>query len=842
MPIQIHLSGDERLNLGSSSILYLPNTVSLEHLQKIADGLCEQDVIFSADTNTSRELTTYAARFWNEVSAPKKKSISEENFKKLETNYYRNHAWGSKKNSQKIRQLELDAEKFVTDVSDVKERLLQAKKDGELAYSLVNSLLNEIKKFGFGEKLDKWVKATSDGLPNRVIESILREKKNKLSRLEKNKIKAELNKGYRISSEELTLTNDIHPNFLPALKPSTKWTVAIDETGEIHDPNFASEAQNSFVGKFVALIVPESISLPPLDDGFHATDEIHAVVEENLRRLTSQPVGIFGFSVKDPVVFGDNWYQQIDLLIRWVLRLLPIDQHQTTTVKFEVEQTTDYRGSALSIRAESILAELKRISPARYSNLELHMKFVKKKESKFNGYVDTIANCWGSPTPERKALLQHFKLEDHCLLSPDSNGLLERTLIALNDGHSLLPEDWYRLASSINEIGSRTLVDDVLLQLGETAQNAPYVWIRYLAEVQERLRVKEASPHILSRAIGWLNTYKPKDHEIPKIVKLQYRAAQLALDNHQGLSAQDVLAETMALAFQLLDEDAPQAAEVILRSVISMTNAYSFDLMLPYIDKVLEEEPKVFGLKNYGKLLSTRGQLAAFKEDYEGAVNYFDQALLSFNKLSDPIQRSREIKQTQSYRMFALLDKSSANCGLIKDQCEEFVNTQSRTNLNQAVKHMHTWEGTKRFAHHLLLRALATERLKEEYLVDQYIASFDDWVLGEDHPWQLIAFYRAILLARHGRIADAQQQIRLSLDICDGHPHGTITWIGTVIERCASQLDLLPKDLKADAGKRFEIARRALPNAPINHLETAFSGSFEAIDDELRLLLPFNFR
>jgi len=319
----------------------------------------------------------------------------------------------------------------------------------------------------------------------------------------------------------------------------------------------------------------------------------------------------------------------------------------------------------------------------------------------------------------------------------------------------------------------------------------------------------------------------------------------LTLENHQGLSTQTTLKDTVTLAFELLDEDAPQACEVILRAVISMTNAYNFDELTPYIDHLLKEKVKVFGLCNYGKLLSTRGQLAAFHADISTAIDFFDRALESFELLSDPTQRHKEILQTRIYRLFAICDDQTSEVGDVQNELDTFVHELCGTSLTQTIIHISGWGNVRRFAHHAVLRALATSRVSNEHLADKYLNSFDTWTIeSEDHPWQLIAFYRALLLVKDDRTSDAQNQIRQSLEICDAHPDGTITWIGAVIERCAEHFGILPADPLHEPGKRIEAVQKVLPNAPIDKLDMVFNKAVNLsnFDVALQQLLPFNFR
>lgn len=728
-----------------------------------------------------------------------------------------------------IRQLEFDAEEYLQSIPDAKAQLLQAKTDGEQAYQLVGQLKERMSR-DIPDQVDEWLKSVSQALPYRVKKSLKIELDKTQKWRAQGKVKSQINKGYRITSQPVVLKAGVHPNYLPALRQADNWTVVIDETGTSHDSGTAVNDPKEKVGKFVALVVPDSVRLPPLGKCFHATDKGHQELEKILKRLSEEPLGIFGFEVTDPAASGQSWYLQVDLLIRWVLRLLPIDASRSTIVRFEIEQRDSYTPSRdLSIRGESILCELKQLSASRYGNLSLNMKFVSKEDCKLNGYVDTIANCWGSPDPIRKKLLRHFKLLDHCLLTPGVEGLLERALIAMNDGRPLSSADWYTLVSSVQSFDSRTLIDDFLMQLGQRSQNELWLWRSYLAEVKERISMKSLAPHSLAKVIGWLEQYKPLGQSIPKIVELQFRGAKLTLENHQGLSIQSSLLNTMSLAFELLEEDAPKASEVILRAVVAMTNAYNFEILTPYVDQLLQESVKVFGLSNYGKILSTRGQLAAFNGDPISAQDYFDQALAIFAKLSDTQQCLRESLQTKSYRLFALLDDQAVDEPNILREFDSYIRDVNGSDVKKALPHISIWDGTRKFAHHLVLRAIVTGRLNREEFGKAYLDSFDKWASGEDHPWQLIAFYRALLLAQNDRIADAQAQIRNALEICDSNPDGTITWIGVVIEQTAKHIGIAPEENLKESQGRLDAVHRSLSSAPIAELNASFGRPYQSI-------------
>ena len=194
-----------------------------------------------------------------------------DNVNDLVHKYYLLHAWGSKRHQNEIKQIEFEAGDHRESNMNVKAKLLQAKADGERAFLLVNELEERMLRDTVNQIQD-WVKLVSQGLPNRVVKAVKFAHLKQIDKLNKKKVRNQSNKGYRITTKPLELHGDIHPNYLPALRPADNWRVVIDETGDNHNSNLADDGPEQKVGKFVALVVPDSVNLESLGEGFHATD------------------------------------------------------------------------------------------------------------------------------------------------------------------------------------------------------------------------------------------------------------------------------------------------------------------------------------------------------------------------------------------------------------------------------------------------------------------------------------------------------------------------------------------------------------------------------------------
>jgi len=768
----------------------------------------------------------------------------EKKYQKNLNRYYLCHYWGPESNRKGI----YECEEKISQLNFAQERvdvdLFHAREDGKNARMLDQSLKSLINQGACDDEIQSWITESAKGNA-RVADTLMRTKDKQLSYNLQKKNEWRANKHFKITSLPVDLAKGKHPNYLPSLLSSGEWRIVIDETGNEYAKESANKVRSTDLGKLVAVVIPSYADLPPIHGGLHATEGVTlAEIEKVLFNLCSHPVGVFGFTVADETTDGETWYQQVDLLIRWVLRLLPISAGDQTTIRIEVEKRGDYKGDSLAIRGETVLQELKRLSPERFKNVDLRMSFIGKADSEFNGYVDTVANCWSGSSKEKTKLLNHFGFIDNCLLTPQSDGLLERTLLALNERVSANPEDWFALVCSLEYSDSTTLIDEFLEQIGDLARGNPEVWGEYLNALRLGIQAKRNSPAQITRAVNWLERYRPDNLSIPKSMWLQYLSARLDIENHLGTFSEQTLVRVLNTALELKDEDAPTTCEVILRAAISLTNPYDFTSLVGFIDNELEEPPKVYGLRNYGKLLSTRGQLAAFRGEYARAVEYFDKALEAFDRFSDDKIRLRDTVQTRTYRVFASLDDPNCSAAKIEDQIQALLSQLKLVKGDPNLSRLHLFTGDLVWVHHLILRSIVCERVENPRLATEYTAAVADWMSGDSHPWPLIEFYRAILLLKTGNRTESTARAQNALRLCADHPAGVVTWIGLVIQRVTYLLGIISNEQKS-LDPLVEIKLKdVLPNAPYEDLKNLTIERMDQVgfDECIKTLLPFNFR
>ncbi|HEV8078776.1 MAG TPA: hypothetical protein VGP45_10360, partial [Marinobacter sp.] len=579
------------------------------------------------------------------------------------------------------------------------------------------------------------------------------------------------------------------------------------------------------LGRIIALALPANHGLPELKKSTHATDLDNETIQEMLRSLTQSKVGVFGATLKADLQ-SHSWIAATTKLVRWAVMMLPIDG--PTQITFKIENRGGYQGST-SLRAleENLTDELRQLAPERFRELRLSLELV-TKDTPYNGYVDVIANCWGSPNDTKRRLLARTGWRGHCLLQ--STDLADIDRLYQGAGSEPDTDTWFAICTHLAREPGHSLFHDLLTQLGERVQNDGTVWQRYLDAMRQRIALKTFDAGSLGRALQWLKRYQPASERLPGLIELQLASAELASANHLGHSNVQQVARVMTLARELRDESAPDACEAALRVAISATNGFDFESVVPFIEDWIAQPIAVPGRLNHGKLHSTLGQLCAFRADYDSALRHFDEATEHFDQLSDPLLANRNGQQTSSYRAIVQLDmKSTAAPDAVRQLTQRATKKTGTHNIRQLARSTSPF----RFEHYLLLRWLVSSPDETKARQD-YLACRDEWQVGEGHPWMLINAYRAWLLVDEGDKDNAAGYLQQSLEDCaEAEDSAILHWMAHCLHALGESL-----------GLTVEPPARPCPAAPFpsEHLASLrTAGAQEDRMHALNRLLPFNF-
>lgn len=621
---------------------------------------------------------------------------------------------------------------------------------------------------------------------------------------------------------QVSLGDGQHPNSLRSLPNASHWHIYIDETGDTFD-DAADELRNTDgrVGRLVALAVPNGVNLPPLKPGFHAADETAAAVDKAVGSVLAAQVGVLGFSVQDASARHQYWLGHIQHLLRWVLLQLPAVAAASGSCRVDVhieQRSRHTAGSDLSPLAETLESELKGIDPDRFGKLLLKLDLVDKNEPMI-GYVDAIAFTWGSPSAAARDRLKKSALRGHCLVEAGADQAdLHHLYLALSEQRTLLPTEWYALCSAAASEPEHGFLARGLAQSAQ--QLSPDQWAARLAEVQQRLRSKDYQLSEVALALDWLQQHAPRGSTLPAPMELALGSARLAGTNHLGQVDASLVERCQELALQLRDEVPGQAIEALLRIASATTNTFEFDVLRDTIRDWSQQPLGVGGLAKHAKLQSTLGQMLAFTGQPGSALPAFNSALKLLNRLSDQDQRKLELLQTGSYRIMADMDHWLGS-GSDSDDGQQLLTRILRFYEYgidkadpQAISRSLAASGQgRRYLHHLWLRSIICmpELLAEAGTA--YLERQSQWQQEEDHPWPLIAAYRAWLLLGAGRPDEAIEHMGRAIDLSAGSG-ATLQWMAEVLRTLGQGMRLhLPADYQPGAAERARL-QELLPFAP----------------------------
>ncbi|NLY14996.1 MAG: CRISPR-associated protein Csx16 [Gammaproteobacteria bacterium] len=713
---------------------------------------------------------------------------------------------------------------------DQLQKLETAMRQGRHATNLAAALLKKINSGTPHEELQTWVDKQVESQPRRIGRHLQLTLDKTLAFRENKKQQFKQNRGFNITLPYTQLQNGLHPQSLRAQKPCGQWDIYIDETGS----NFSADAKtlnesDTTLGRIIALALPQSSKLQPLDSKTHAVDLSHSKIQDLLRDITHSKCGILGATLKQDLL-SYNWMSAVHQLMRWSLLMLPMGDDKPCRVRIHIEARPPYDSNEqLQALQDTLDSELKRLLPERFQNLHLSLHIM-NKDHPYNGYVDVIANVWGSKDSVKRQLLARTGWRGNCLLQTSDLTRVEDIYRSINSGQEVNGYNWFELCAASLDEPEHSLLHDLLQQLGEHSRINPQLWLACLDEVRQRLNRKDFTPASLRVALGWLESYQNSNQQLPAHLLLEHYSLQLAASNHEGATGLDQIAKLLPLIKELSDECPEAACQAVLRTSVRSSHLYDFKSTLPLLDEWLAYPVAVPGLLNHAKLHSTKGQLLAFQGQHQAALDSFAQALKSLERLSDPQQRSRESTQTSIYQAIVMQDMQHEQAA---SQTLQLVNQATTSSGQQATARLARSGSVNRFPHYLLLRLLVNQPDLSEQR-QAYLAEQSCWQSGNGHPWMLIEAYRGWLLQQQGENDAASELLQMAVDDCMDAGQPMLVWMGHCLHALACSLNL-PVELPT--GSTTVAAH--YPAVLLTELAQATDHSQRL--QLLQQLLPFNF-
>lgn len=681
-----------------------------------------------------------------------------------------------------------------------------------------------------------------------------------------------------------------NPHFLLNLKPSRHWFVAMDETGAEFGVKGVAGGKDISRGKYVAVLVPEESNLKRLGGGDHAMEANDAHIAKLLTNLyASRPYcGILGVTLDDMPAVSEYahvnyWYNLIERTIDIILRLAPLADDGETRFTFLVEGRSGVNGeehSGADMVERALHSCLYRLAKAdsereRQIKAEICVEFKRTTGNAdfraYNGYADAIACAWAAKNNQREIAnsLSNYGLRGTCLLAGNVQNLAEY-LDNVHQGIPMSENGWTRTIESVLSDGGDSIPAIVLGEFGELVKTNKDLWKRYLDETLRHVGSHSIKLRLLGAQIEWLRQFMPRGMVLPPRLELVWLTIRLAHANHSGATESQMkraeidMARFRKLVADLYEEDAPLACLATLHLAVQATDSFEFErargIVRDFLEIGMEKQeekgffaraiarlsgakakkakpvanPSVMGLRYYGQLLSSLGQHSAFLGDNAAARDYFRQALDCFARLSDEKERSDEIDQTSAYLATAAMDDPSVLDAELRRIVESYLGSDCAT----AAKTLAVSDDPKlKYHHHILLRYFVSGRAPKK-AVGAYLAESGKWSKCEDgHPWELIDFYRALLVDDH---ADKRALLYHAYENArTGGP--TLQVIACVILNALAPID---PHVAMNFKRHLTGIRKALPALGADRLAALDKALAKPVPplDLAKAVLPFNFR
>ena len=657
-----------------------------------------------------------------------------------------------------------------------------------------------------------------------------------------------------------------HRNDIFLLSPAREWELFIDESApDGEDKNYETGGKGVIAGVLTDL----SCRLPAQPE-LHASqdksEEQMLAADKVVETILNHPqTGILAIPTRAYRHSG-GWGSLIVSFVDLVLRMLPLNGKTKLTVF--VEGRSPYVNvKDFTFMRDACRYQLMHTLPERAALIDFDIRGFSKAHS-HNAYPDIVSHtcCMGSSTgsphknnPVAKARYHAARWGGSCFLNYDAMQLCN--LLDFYHAGRLLPvADWDALIRE--QRGNDNFVAALLQTFGEEVKNDADLWQSLLNACLAHLNSKAIKLCELGHQIDFLKCFQPDDTKLPPRVRLLWLTAKLAEANHRGVAVIEGEKEFMELIDKLFEEDAPLACFAVLHLAVARTNAYQFreanELLESFFRMLVlsssvqvttdgTETPfdlifnprcphgvvAIPGAKYFAQLVSSHGQYEAFMGCNDSAVRFFAEAIRRFQQLSDTGAAELDISQTSAYLLTSLMDVPEPDPELLERTLREYF----RGDLIAAARQLAADESPgNKYRHHILLRFIHSGKVALE-VKEAYLAEKENWAFSEDgHPWELIAFYRALLLDdREDRVKWLQKAFALT----DGND-ATLHVIGAVIlgamllddesmtDSYHSLVDRCAKELP-DLGDRL-IVLQEQPRLHRQPLELA------------KLILPFNFR
>lgn len=544
---------------------------------------------------------------------------------------------------------------------------------------------------------------------------------------------------------EKLLSQKIHPNDICRLSPAKCWKLYIDESyanakSDDWDAPFKNKGDGVIAGILFDADKPLKGQKP-----HHAADsttEPELLYEDNLiKYILNSYCGVLALPTS-ACIAPQGWLPAVGKFIDLVLRILPLDGK--CKLEVYIENRDIYKENRDFQQLEDVCKfNLMQTLPKRANLIDLKI-YASGKNDPYNTYPDLIAHTCRMKEGNHvaKSRFAATLWEGTCFLGYEAN-VLQQVLDKVYKGENLGPKQWVKLLNgSIN--CPDNFVDAILQTIGIEARENIELWKTYLNYTLSHIESKSINFPLLVKQLNWLDLFSPIEYDLPPRLRLLWLTSKLTEENHLGCSspAKKLKESFENLSKRLFEEDAPLVCYAALHLAVSLTNEYKFSEAKEFLEPWSLLKPEVMGLQYHARVLSSMGQYEAFMGKNEEAIKLFSSAIEEFKRLSDPDSAALEISQTSAYLLISILDSNEFDKAAFEKEASDYFGAS----IPEAIKKLGASNmDCDKYKHHLLLRYLCSEYSTQEQR-EAYLETEGEWKTGEGHPWELIEFYRAMLV------------------------------------------------------------------------------------------------
>jgi hypothetical protein len=235
------------------------------------------------------------------------------------------------------------------------------------------------------------------------------------------------------------------------------------------------------------------------------------------------------------------------------------------------------------------------------------------------------------------------------------------------------------------------------------------------------------------------------------------------------------------------------------------------------------------GIRYYGRMFSSLGQHESFMGNFERADEYFRIAMKCYEKLAEG--REGEISQTMSYYVINKLDYEKDYKTLLP-LMEEYLGGEIEAVMGGFAT---SSEPKDKYKHAIALRFLI-EIDSEFPALKSYMQMKKEWKTAVGHPWEMIEFYRALLVTNPEQtLAHLHNAYKIALE-----GGSTLMLIASVI---LGGIYFYDSSVKEEYIGLVNCVKESLP-ALGNRIDVLEKHAVEKMKplDLAKAVLPFNFR